>query len=318
VDLSVSLGRGLLLRSPLLLGSGAAGYGPELEDLVAPERLGAVVTRGTTLRARTGNAPPRMTRVPGGLLNGVGLHNPGLEAVLDRYAEAWARWPVPVIVNLGADSAGDFAELARRLDGVPGVAGIELNLSCPNTDRGGNLFGLEADAAGAATAAVRRATDLPLLVKLSPTASDPRAVARAVAEAGADALSAINTLPGLAVAADRSRPALGSTYGGLSGPALRPVGLRVVHEIALGVSIPIVALGGVTSLADVLDYLAVGATAVGVATAAIGDPSLPGRLAEELAAECRWRGLTSHRPLVGTALARRAAPPASRGAEYRP
>jgi dihydroorotate dehydrogenase (NAD+) catalytic subunit len=318
VDLTVDLGRGLLLRNPLLVASGAMGYGLEMDDRFDPEQVGAVVTRGTTRRQRSGNPPPRMTRTPGGLLNGVGLHNPGLEAVLDRHAEGWARWLAPVIVNLGGDSVGDFVELTRRLDGVPGVAGIELNLACPNLARGGTLFALEADAAGALTGAVRRATDLPLLVKLSPAAPDPRAVARAVADAGADAVSAVNTLPGLAIDPDTGRPALGPGYGGLSGPALRPVALRVVHEVASAISIPIVAMGGVTSLADVLAFLAAGAAAIGVATAAIGEPRLPGRLAGELADECRRRGLASHRPLVGTALPRRQVPPSSRGAEYRP
>jgi dihydroorotate dehydrogenase (NAD+) catalytic subunit len=318
LDLSVDLGRGLLLRNPLVVASGAMGFGVELDGLIEPERLGAVCTRGITLRARPGNPPPRMARTPGGLLNGVGPHNPGIDAVLDRYAESWARWPVPVILNLAAGSPADFAELARRLEGVPGVAGIELNLSCPNTARGGTPFALEAEAAGNVIAAVRRATDLPLIAKLSPAAPDARAVARAVADAGADAISAVNTLPAFALDRARSGPALGAGYGGLSGPALRPIALRVVHEIASAVAVPIVAMGGITSLADVLDFLAVGAAAVGVASAAIGEPQLPGRLADELADDCRRRGLASHRPLVGTALAPRSAPTSSRAAEYRP
>jgi len=318
LDLSVDLGRGLFLRNPILVASGAAGYGVELEDQLEPERLGALVTRGTTLRPRTGNAPPRIVRTPAGILNGIGLHNPGLEAVLERYVEVWARWPVPVIVNLAADSTADFVELARRLEGVPGIAAVELNLSCPNSARGGTLFALEAEAAGALTAAVRRACDLPLLVKLSPAAPDPRAVARADADAGADVISAVNTLPGLALAADRSRPELGSAYGGLSGPAIRPIALRVVHEISRSVRIPVVAMGGVTVLDDVLDFLAVGAAAVGVGTAAIADPGLPGRLAGELADACAARGLASHLSLIGTALSRRPPGPSARGAEYRP
>lgn len=317
LDLSVDLGRGLFLRNPLLVASGAAGYGVELGDQLEPERVGALVTRGTTLRARPGNAPPRMARTPGGILNGIGLHNPGLEAVLERYSDAWARWPLPVIVNLAADATADFVELARRLEGVPGIAGIELNLSCPNGARGGMLFALDAEAAGALTTAVRRASDLPLMVKLSPAAPDPRGIARAVADAGADVISAVNTLPGLVVAADRSRPELGSVYGGLSGPVLRPIALRVVHEISRSVGIPVIAMGGVTDLDDVLDFLAVGAAAVGVATAAIADPGLPGRLADELAEACAARGLASHLSLIGTALSSRRPGLPARGAEYR-
>jgi dihydroorotate dehydrogenase (NAD+) catalytic subunit len=178
-------------------------------------------------------------------------------------------------------------------------------------------FALEADAAGAVTAAVRRATDLAMLVKLSPSAADPRTIARAVADAGADALAAINTLPGLVVDADRRRPRLGAVEGGLSGPAVRPIALRAVHEVAAAVSIPVVAMGGVTALADVLDFLAVGAAAVGVGTAALGDPGLPGRLAESLADECQRRGLDSYHALIGTATTRRPRPSASRSAEYR-
>lgn len=294
------------------------GYGLELADEIELEQLGALVTRGTTLRARTGNPPLRLVRTPAGMLNGIGLHNPGLEAVIERYAEAWARWPLPVIVNLAADSVAEFADLARRLEGVPGVAGIELNLSCPNTARGGTLFALEADAAGAVTAAVRRACDLPLLVKLSPAAPDPRAVAKAVTDGGADAISAVNTLPGLALAADRAGLALGAGYGGLSGPALRPIALRVVHEISRSVRIPVVAIGGVTTLDDILDFLAVGASAVAVGTAAIADPGLPGRLADELEDWCAQHGLGSHLSLIGTALSRRQSGPSARGAEYRP
>ena len=317
LDLSVELGSGLFLRNPILVASGALGYGIEVEDDLAPERIGALVTRGTTLRGRAGNPAPRMALTPAGLLNAVGLHNPGLVAVLERFAEQWARWPLPVILNLAADNAGEFAEMARRLEGIPGIAGVELNLSCPNANRGGTLFALEADSAASVTTAVRRATDLPLLVKLSPAAADPRAVARAVADSGADAISAVNTLPGLALAADRSRPALGATYGGLSGPALRPIALRVVHEIAGSVRIPVVAMGGVSTLDDVLDFLAVGAQAVAVGTAAIGDPGLPARLADQLEDECRARGLSSHLSLIGTAQGRRPGNPSARGAEYR-
>lgn len=318
LDLSVELGSGLFLRNPIVVASGVMGYGIEVQDELAPERLGAFVTRGTTLKPRAGNAPPRLAEVPAGLLNAVGLQNPGLEAVLERYAEAWARWPLPVIVNLAAGSAAEFVDLARRLEGVPGVAGVELNLSCPNAARGGTLFAMEADSAGSVTTAVRRATDLPLIVKLSPAAADNRAVARAVADAGADAVAAVNTLPGLALAADRRGAATGVAYGGVSGPALRPIALRVVHEVAASVRVPVIAMGGVATLDDVLDFFAVGAQAVAVGTAALADPGLPARLADELEASCVARGLTSHLSLIGTALPRRPGVPSARGAEYRP
>src|SRR5450830_320084 len=280
IDLSIDIApqRGLLLSNPIIVASGTFGYGVEYGEVVDVQRLGAICCKGTTLRPRAGNPPPRVTETPGGMLNSIGLQNPG----------------------------------------VPGVAGIELNISCPNVGKGGLQFAIDRDAARAVTAAVRRATELPLLVKLSPNVSDVRPIAKAIEEAGADAICAINTLSGLAVSADRTRPFLGNTYGGLSGPAIKPVALRIVYEVAQVVSIPIVAIGGVTCLDDVLDFLACGAVAVQVGTAIFADPELPVRLGDELRAECLRRGLTSYRPLVGTALPKRTGAPSAKGAEYRP
>jgi dihydroorotate dehydrogenase (NAD+) catalytic subunit len=241
-----------------------------------------------------------------------------VDAVIKKYAGTWATWRVPVIVNVAGESVEDYVEVAKRLDGVPGVAGIELNISCPNVGRGGLQFAIDAGAAGEVTAAVRRATDLPLLVKLSPNVSDIRPIAKAIADAGADALTAINTLSGIAVAPTRTKPLLGNVYGGLSGPAIKPVALRIVYEAAQAVKIPIVAIGGVTELADVLDFLAVGAVAVQVGTAIFADPTLPVRLVDELADACRARGVASHRDLVGTALPMKPAAPSAKGVEYKP
>jgi dihydroorotate dehydrogenase (NAD+) catalytic subunit len=318
IDLSVDLGRGLILANPILVASGTFGYGTEYADVVEVQRLGAICCKGTTLRPRIGNPTPRVTETPGGMLNSIGLQNPGVDAVIAKYAETWAGWQVPVIVNVAGESVADYVEVVRRLEGVPGIAGIELNISCPNVGKGGIQFAIDAEAAGGVTAAVRRATDLPLLVKLSPNVADVRPIARAIAGAGADALTAINTLSGIAVAPGRHRPLLGNTYGGLSGPAIKPVALRIVYEVSQVVDIPVVAIGGVTELADVLDYLAVGAAAVQVGTAIFADPTLPVRLVDELAAECRRRGLTTFAPLIGTALPKRAAAPSSKGVEYRP
>ena len=313
VDLGVDLGRGLVLRNPLIGASGAYGFGVEVADAVDLDAFGAIITRSVTLRARAGNAPPRMVDVPAGVLSGVGLQNPGVDAVVERYAGAWAGWRTPVIVSVAGEAVADVAAIVSRLEGVPGVAGIEINLACSNAARGGLAFGLDPEAAGGLAAAVRRATDLPLIAKLSPHAADVRTVARAVAEAGADAIAAINTLPGLVLAADRSRPALSSIYGGMSGPAIRPLALRVVFEIAQSVDVPIIGLGGVGSIDDVLDFLAIGASAVGVATAALAEPGLPGRLAVELAQRCRELGLDSHRSLVRQAVPRRPALPSAKG-----
>jgi dihydroorotate dehydrogenase (NAD+) catalytic subunit len=318
VDLAVDLGRGLTLRNPILVASGTFGYGIEYGEVVEVQRLGAICCKGTTLRARIGNPTPRVTETPAGMLNSIGLQNPGVDAVIAKYSDTWASWEVPVIVNVAGESVGDYVEVVRRLEGVPGIAGIELNISCPNVGKGGLQFAIDADAAAGVTAAVRRATDLPLLVKLSPNVADIRPIARAIADAGADALTAVNTLSGIAIAPTRTRPLLGNIYGGLSGPAIKPVALRVVYEVTQVVDIPVVAIGGVTDLADVLDFLAVGAVAVQVGTAIFADPTLPVRLVDELAGECRRRGLTAYRPLIGTALPGRPGAPSARGVEYRP
>jgi dihydroorotate dehydrogenase (NAD+) catalytic subunit len=320
IDLSVDLApeRGLPLANPILVASGTFGYGVEYGEVVDVQRIGAICCKGTTLKPRAGNPPPRVTETPGGMLNSIGLQNPGVDAVIEKYGPIWRGWKVPVIVNVAGESIEDYVEVARRLDGVPGVAGIELNISCPNVGKGGLQFAIDRDAARAVTTAVRRATDLPLLVKLSPNVSDVRPIAKAIEEAGADAICAINTLSGLAVSPDRTRAFLGNTYGGLSGPAIKPVALRIVYEVAQVVSIPIIAIGGVTNLDDVLDFLACGAVAVQVGTAIFADPELPVRLSDELRAECLRRGLDSYRPLIGTALPKRTGAPSAKGAEYRP
>ncbi len=315
VALEVDLGRGLVLPNPVIAAAGPFGYGAEYADLVDLDRLGGIVTRGTTLKPRGGHAPPRTVEVSSGLLNGIGMHNPGIDVVLDRYAQAWASWPAPVILNLCAESVGDMVECVRRLEGVPGVAGIEVNLSCAG-GRGGAMWGLDEGSAGSLVAAVRRATELPVIAKLTPAAADVRAIAHACEDAGADVISAINTLPGLSVAADRLGLALGSGYGGISGPALKPVALRVVYEVAQVVDVPVIGMGGVVSIEDVLDLLAVGAVAVGVGVAVLADPMLPVRLADELADACRARGLASVGDLVGTALPARTSAPSTKGAEY--
>jgi dihydroorotate dehydrogenase (NAD+) catalytic subunit len=318
IDLSVDLGRGLVLRNPVMVASGTFGYGVEYGDVVDVERLGAICSKGTTLRARIGNPPPRVTETPAGMLNSIGLQNPGVDGVLERYASRWAKWRVPVIVNVAGESIDEYVAVANKLDGQPGVAGIELNISCPNVGKGGLQFALDAEAAGQVTAAVRRATDLPLMVKLSPAAADIRAVAKSIEDAGADSISAVNTLSGMAIDRGRRRPLLGNTYGGLSGPALKPVALRVVYEVAQVVRLPIVAIGGIGSLDDVLDYLLAGASAVQVGTAVFADPVLPLRLIDELADWCRAEGLSSHRELIGQALPARRERPSIKGVEYQP
>jgi dihydroorotate dehydrogenase (NAD+) catalytic subunit len=305
VDLSVDLGRGLVLANPIIAASGPFGYGAEIADAVDLGRLGALVTRGTTLRARAGAPPPRMVATPFGLLHAVGFQNPGVDAVIEKYEPAWRGWPVPVVVNVCGESAGELFEIVRRLEGLSGIAGVELNLGCPNGSRGGLPFALDERAAASLVEAVRRTWDRCLIAKLSAGAADVGSVARAVTGAGADAISAINPVAALAVggaaARDRDRTLAGGPGAGLSGPAIRPIALRVVHDVASAVRVPVIGIGGVAALDDVLDYLAVGAVAVGVGAAALAEPALPVRLGEELAHACMARGLTSYRTLVGTA-----------------
>ena len=318
LDLSVDLGRGFTLRNPLMAASGVFGYGVEYADVVDINLLGAISTRGTTLRPRLGNAAPRAIETAGGLINAVGLHNPGVNAALERYGDRWATWHVPVIVNIGAESVDDYAELARRVDGHPGVAGIEINLSCPNSDGGGVQFALDAGAAAAVVAAVRAITDLPILAKLSPAAADPRTTARALVEAGVDAITAVNTMPALAMDRAGRHPYLGNVYGGLSGPALKPIALRVVFEVAQAVKAPVVACGGVRSLEDVLDFMMAGASAVQLGSAVFADPGLPVRLVDELADWLAVNAYNSHREILGAALPARRQKASVKGAEYRP
>ncbi|TMF52306.1 MAG: dihydroorotate dehydrogenase [Chloroflexi bacterium] len=248
-DLSVHLGRGLCLRSPVMVASGTFGYGFDA-PLVDRTALGAIVTKGTTPRAREGNAPTRIAETPSGMLNAIGLQNPGVDHVARIYAPMWAAWDVPVIVNVAGDAVDDYVGVARRLDGVAGVAGLELNISCPNIANG-LQFGIDPRPAAQLTTAVRAVTRLPLLVKLTPNVTDIVAVGRAVEDAGADAVSAINTYVGMAIDVRRRRPVLSRGSGGLSGPAI---------------SIPVVGIGGIMTAADALEFLLAGAAAVQLGT----------------------------------------------------
>ena len=263
-DLTVDLGRGLRLRSPVMVASGTFGYGFDAPQ-VDRRALGALVSKGTTLLAREGNAPNRIAETPSGMLNAIGLQNPGVDQVARVYAPQWATWDVPVIVNVAGDSVDEYVAVARRLDGVPGIAGLELNISCPNVANG-LQFGVDPELAAELTEAVRNATRLPLLVKLTPNVTDIVAVARAVEDAGADALSAINTYVGMAIDVRRRRPVLSRVSGGLSGPAIKPLALHAVWQVASAVHIPVIGIGGIVTPADALEFLLAGAAAVQLGT----------------------------------------------------
>jgi len=264
LDIGVGVGHGLRLRGPVMVASGTFGYGFDA-PLVDRSALGAIVTKGTTPRPRAGNAPTRIAETPSGMLNAIGLQNPGVEHVAREYAPTWATWEVPVIVNVAGDAIQDYVEVARRLDGVAGVAGLELNISCPNVVNG-LQFGLDPRLAAELTLAVRRATELPLIVKLTPNVTDIVAVGRAVEAAGADAVSAINTYVGMAIDVRRRRPMLSRGSGGVSGPAIKPMALQAVWQLAAELSIPVIGIGGITTPSDALEFLLAGAVAVQLGT----------------------------------------------------
>ena len=305
VDLAPVRAGGLVVAHPILVAAGGAGYGLELLESVDGGLPAAIVTRGTTMAARPGAPGPRMAPLDDGLLHAIGRPNAGVERVLDRFGGRWAAADIPFILSVCASTAEGFGEMARAVDGQAGVAAIELDLSCADQAHAGRPFGLATGPAESATVAARAATDLPVVAKLTPTAPDVREVARAVVAAGADAISAISSPSGVAIERSGARPRLGAGYGSLSGPVVRSIGLRVVFEVAQVVKVPVVGVGGIATLDDVLDYLMAGASAVALATAALADPALPGRLATELEAWCTTERLASVTEVVGRALPQR-------------
>jgi dihydroorotate dehydrogenase (NAD+) catalytic subunit len=252
--------------------SGTFGYGEEMSGLCDIQRLGAIICKGTTLAPREGNRQPRLAETPDGMLNAIGLQNMGVDALIREKAPLWAKWRVPVIVNIAGESIEEYAELARRLDKVQGVSGLEVNISCPNVAAGCMEFGSNPESAAAVTKAVKKATTLPVIVKLTPNAADIVGIAQAVAGAGADAVSLINTLKGIAIDIKKRQPILANTTGGLSGPAIKPVALYMVYLVAAAVDIPVIGGGGIMTAEDALEFIMAGASAVEVGTAAFINP----------------------------------------------
>lgn len=266
LDLSVRLRDDLVLASPLLAASGTFGFGFEMEAIGGHAGYGAIISKGTSRLPRVGNDPPRIVEAPSGMLNAIGLQNPGVEVVAGDYAPRWGAWDLPVIVNVVGDSVADYVGVVSRLEGAPNIAGIELNISCPNVGAAGLMFGVDARLAGEVTAAVRAATARPLIVKLTPNVTDMVSIARAIVDAGADALSAVNTYIGMSLDLETGRPVLANVTGGLSGPAIRPLALHAVFTVARAVPVPVIASGGVMSGEDAVEFMLAGATAVQVGT----------------------------------------------------
>ncbi len=290
-DLGVVLG-GLALRGPVLAASGTFGYGTEV-PLLERRALGGMVSKGIFLRPRAGTAPPRIVETPSGMLNAIGLQGPGVEALIRDYAPAWAGWQFPVLVNLNGESVEEYGELAAQLDGVPGVAGFEVNISCPNVDQGGIYFGNDPVAAARVTAAVRRRTRLPVWVKLTPMVTDIGVIARAVEAEGADALCAVNTFVGMSIDLRTRRPRLANRTGGLSGPAVRPLAVHLAHQAAGAVRIPVVGIGGIATAEDALEFLIAGCAAVQVGTATFIDGGAIAAVHDGIAAYLEREGIAS-------------------------
>jgi dihydroorotate dehydrogenase (NAD+) catalytic subunit len=275
-DLRVQLAprhpEGLILSNPVMIASGIAGYGIEYAEITDIEKLGAIVCKGTTLMPKEGNPQPRLVETADGLLNSIGWENIGVDALIEEKAPVWASWRVPVIVNVAGETIDDYVAVANKLKGVSGISGIELNISCPNVSSGGMEFGVAPQLAAQVTSGVKAATNLPVIVKLSPNVADIKEIALAVEEAGADAISLINTLKGMAIDIDKRKPCLGNIVGGLSGRAIKPVALYMVFEAARAVHIPVVGCGGIAYAEDALEFIMAGATAVQIGTACLTIP----------------------------------------------
>lgn len=298
-DLSVRLGA-LELRNPVLSASGTYGHGLEMEVFTAVAALGGWVSKTVTLKPRPGNPAPRIRETSAGFLNSIGLENRGVEHYVAHVLPVMARADSIVVTNIGGESVADFVEMARRLDGEAAIDAFEVNLSCPNVQGGKLPFATDARLAGEVLRAVRAATKKPLFAKLSPNTAGLSEIARAVEGAGADAITAVNTLLGMSVNWRTKRPGLATVQGGYSGPAIKPVALRCAWECARAVKIPVLGCGGITSAEDALEYLVAGCAAVQVGTASFGEPGLPGRIAADMARLLAEAGVRRVGELVGT------------------
>jgi len=300
VDLSTAFGR-LRLKNPIATASGTFGYGLEFADYLDLASLGAISVKGLSRRECYGNPPPRICETDAGMLNAIGLQNVGIDAFLAEKLPELARLGATVIANVWGDTEEDYVAVVERIGDERRVAAIEVNVSCPNVVRGGMVFGNNPEALAALVKRIRSATRHPLVVKLSPNVTDIVASARAAVDSGADALSLINTLVGLAIDLERREPKIGFTTGGLSGPAIRPIALRMVWEVRTALpKIPIFGMGGIETVEHVVEFLIAGANAVQIGTANFRDPSLAGRLVGELAAWCESHGVARVSDLVGT------------------
>ncbi len=297
-DLRVDIG-GIIIDNPVMTASGTFGYAREFESFMELRKLGAIIVKGISLNPRQGNPPPRIVETASGMLNAIGLQNVGVDRFITEKMSYLEALGVPAIVNILGDSIEEYEEIAARLRGVPGVAGIEVNISCPNVKKGGVAFGTNPQMAAAVTAAVKKRADVPVMVKLSPNVADVTVIARAVEDAGADSLSLINTLIGMAIDLKTRRPALANVIGGLSGPAIKPVALRMVYQVAHSVSIPVIGIGGIENSDDAVEFMLAGAAAVQVGTASFVNPRASEDVIDGLIEYCVKNKINTINELVG-------------------
>ena len=298
-DLTTHIGEHLVLKNPVMTASGTFGYGLEYADLMDNSRLGAIIVKGTTAEPRQGNPYPRMAETPAGMLNAVGLQNRGVNYFVDKIYPAIRSIDTAMIVNVGGSTVETYVECAEKIAALDDIPAIELNISCPNVKQGGMGFGLCAASAAEVVRAVRRVYPRTLIVKLSPNVTDITEIARAVEAEGADAVSLINTLLGMAVDAERRRPILSTVTGGLSGPCVKPVALRMVWQTAKAVRIPVIGLGGIASWRDAVEFMLAGATAVQIGTSNFVDPTVSLKVIDGIAAYCERHGFHHASELVG-------------------
>ena len=297
-DLRTSIGK-LQLANPVMTASGTFGYGTEFADFVDLERLGGVIVKGTTLHHREGNPYPRMAETPAGMLNAVGLQNKGVDYFCEHIYPTIKDYKTNMIVNVSGSAIEDYVATAERINALERIPAIELNISCPNVKQGGMAFGVTAKGAAEVVSAVRKVYDKPLIVKLSPNVTDITEIARAAEAAGADSVSLINTLLGMAIDAERRRPVLSTVTGGMSGPAVKPIALRMVWQVAKAVNIPVVGLGGISNGTDAIEFMLAGASAIEVGTANFVDPSVTGKIVDEINAYLDRHGYASVRDIIG-------------------
>ena len=297
-DLRTSIGK-LELANPVMTASGTFGYGTEFADFVDLDKLGGVIVKGTTLHHREGNPYPRMAETPSGMLNAVGLQNKGVDYFCEHIYPTIKDYKTRMIVNVSGSAVEDYVATAERINALENIPAIELNISCPNVKQGGMAFGVTAKGAAEGVSAVRKAYDKTLIVKLSPNVTDITEIARAAEGAGADSVSLINTLLGMAIDAERRRPVLSTVTGGMSGPAVKPIALRMVWQVAKAVRIPIVGLGGITNATDAIEFLLAGASAIEVGTTNFMDPAVTGKIVDGINDYLDRHGFASVRDIIG-------------------